>query len=192
MDKVPHLYTTVWEKDAAAHWHYCRNCGEITDRAAHHSGGAATEEKEELCEVCGYVMASKLPLTSHVFFRNTGNLKLPELTFVKEAESTYQVTLPHETPVNEDYYFEGWNSSEDEEVHQPGDTFSYTFEAHKNVTFSAIWTKLLGIGTYDLEGDTRYHLAEGSYLLEGDDTVYAGNQTVYLATDGKYTIKEGR
>ena len=192
IDTVPHRYTNVWSKDASAHWHYCTVCGAIADREAHHSAASATEESEELCEVCGYVMASKLPLTSHVFFKNTGNLRLQDLTFVKETENTYQVTLPQEAPVNEEYYFEGWNSSEDEEIHQPGATFSYTFEAHKNVTFSAIWTKLLGIGTYDLESDTRYHLAEGSYRLEGDDTVYAGNQTVYLAENGKYTLKEGR
>ena len=54
---------TEWVQGSAGHWHECTECGAKTDFAAHASSSPATEDREEICDDCGYVMAGKLSHT---------------------------------------------------------------------------------------------------------------------------------
>lgn len=48
-----HSYNTQWSHDGQYHWHECTaGDGAVSDKAAH-TGGAATCERQAVCEVCG-------------------------------------------------------------------------------------------------------------------------------------------
>lgn len=57
--EVSHSFTTVWSKDYNGHWHECTKCGEKKDFAKHVAGPAATEEQEQVCTTCNYVITPK-------------------------------------------------------------------------------------------------------------------------------------
>lgn len=57
---VEHRYSKVWSKNASGHWHACARCGGKTDESSHVPGPAATEEKDQICLECGYVMTARL------------------------------------------------------------------------------------------------------------------------------------
>lgn len=61
--EIEHTFTTLWQKDGKTHWYECTKCGEKKDEAKHIPGPAATEQKEQLCLTCGYVM---MPKKNHV------------------------------------------------------------------------------------------------------------------------------
>ena len=54
-----HTFTKVWSKGYDGHWYECTKCGEKKDFAKHTAGPAATEEKDQVCTVCNYVIAAK-------------------------------------------------------------------------------------------------------------------------------------
>lgn len=56
---VTHTYSAIWTKNAKGHWHACTVCGAQDEVKPHYPGPAATEEKEQLCLTCGYVMMQK-------------------------------------------------------------------------------------------------------------------------------------
>ena len=56
---IEHTFTTVWSKGYEGHWHECTKCGEKKDFAKHTAGPAATEEKDQVCTVCSYVITAK-------------------------------------------------------------------------------------------------------------------------------------
>ena len=56
---VDHSFTTTWSKDYNGHWYECTKCGEKKDMAKHIAGVPATEEKDQVCTVCAYVLAAK-------------------------------------------------------------------------------------------------------------------------------------
>ena len=79
-----HDYSDEWKYDVNGHWHECKNCGDKHDEAAHISSGAATETKDEVCTVCGYVIAPKK--------EHTHNLTLvegKEATCTAEGQKAY-------------------------------------------------------------------------------------------------------
>ena len=85
-DLKDHDYSQEWKFDTNGHWHECKNCHDKHDEAAHISSGAATEEKAEVCTVCGYIIA---PPIAH-----THNLKLVEgktATCTAEGQKAYYV-----------------------------------------------------------------------------------------------------
>lgn len=55
-----HSYSEVWSKNAGGHWHACTACGGKKDESDHYPGPAATEEKDQICLTCGYVMTPRL------------------------------------------------------------------------------------------------------------------------------------
>ena len=55
---VAHDY--ISKNDVKDHWAECSGCGDIIDKAAHVSSGAATETKAETCTECGYVIENAL------------------------------------------------------------------------------------------------------------------------------------
>ncbi len=67
-----HKYFSSWSKDASGHWHDC-DCGATTDYAEHTSSGAATEDKAEVCTICGYEISPKLPHTHTYNLKATNN-----------------------------------------------------------------------------------------------------------------------
>lgn len=58
--EAEHKFSAVWSKNFKGHWHACSRCGEKKDMADHYPGPAATEEKDQICLTCGYVMTPKL------------------------------------------------------------------------------------------------------------------------------------
>ena len=57
--EVTHTYSAVWASNGKGHWHPCAVCGAAGAVKAHYPGPAATEEKEQICLTCGYVLMSK-------------------------------------------------------------------------------------------------------------------------------------
>lgn len=57
--EVTHTYSAAWTKNAKGHWHACTVCGAQDEVRDHYPGPAATEEKEQICLTCGYVMMQK-------------------------------------------------------------------------------------------------------------------------------------
>lgn len=56
---VKHSFTTSWSKDHKGHWYECTKCGEKKQETKHTAGPEATEEREQTCTICGYVIAEK-------------------------------------------------------------------------------------------------------------------------------------
>ena len=57
--EITHKYSSAWTKGGKGHWHVCTICGAAGEVKAHYPGPAATEEKEQICLTCGYVLMSK-------------------------------------------------------------------------------------------------------------------------------------
>ncbi len=57
--QITHKYATYYSKNATGHWYACTVCGDKKDFASHVPGPAATEEKEQVCLVCNYVMMAR-------------------------------------------------------------------------------------------------------------------------------------
>lgn len=47
-----HDFETTWSYNETEHWHKCKGCDEVADKAAHH-GGTATCDAKAVCEDCG-------------------------------------------------------------------------------------------------------------------------------------------
>ena len=55
-----HAAAGDWKTNSTHHWHTC-SCGQEMDKALHIPGPAATVENPQVCTVCGYELAPKLP-----------------------------------------------------------------------------------------------------------------------------------
>ena len=53
---VQHVYSERYSYDEKEHWYGCILCGEALEKFAHTPGAAATEEKDQLCEDCGFII----------------------------------------------------------------------------------------------------------------------------------------
>lgn len=56
---VLHDFESVWVKDSTGHWYACTKCDEKIAFAKHNPGPEATEEKEQVCTTCKYVIQPK-------------------------------------------------------------------------------------------------------------------------------------
>jgi len=56
---IEHTYSTTWSKDSSGHWHECTKCGDKKDESKHSAGPEATEEKDQVCLTCSYIIAAK-------------------------------------------------------------------------------------------------------------------------------------
>ena len=188
--RLGHLYGEAWTSGSNGHWHLCTRCGSAGQVSAHISAGAPTVEHEELCAVCGYVMNPVITVFSSADYLETGDTVIPAVQFqkTKDDEDEWTVTLPEEAPVMPGYWFEGWTCPLQEGLFMSGEDLTFTYAEVSSISFTANWTRLIGIGTYDLEAGTRYRLEEGSFTFAGDDTVYEGARYFYLPSDGTYII----
>lgn len=55
-----HTFGTGWYYSYKGHWHACTVCGAEDEVKSHYPGPAATEEKDQICLTCGYIMTKKL------------------------------------------------------------------------------------------------------------------------------------
>jgi len=60
---VQHIYRERYSYDKDGHWYACILCGDELDKAPHKPGDAATEETDQICEECGFIIE---PAGSHV------------------------------------------------------------------------------------------------------------------------------
>ena len=58
-----HTSSAVWNTEADKHWRVCKDCGIRVDEGEHIPGPAPTENSEQKCVVCAYVLA---PALDHV------------------------------------------------------------------------------------------------------------------------------
>lgn len=58
--ETEHKYNQYLSKNYKQHWYACSVCGDQKDLADHYPGPAATEEKDQICLVCNYIMTAKL------------------------------------------------------------------------------------------------------------------------------------
>ena len=58
--EIEHQYQQWRTKGATGHWYACTVCQDKGDFEKHYPGPAATEEKDQICLTCGYVMTPKL------------------------------------------------------------------------------------------------------------------------------------
>ena len=54
-----HKYSEVWTYNYQGHWHACLRCGAKDELRDHYPGPAATEEEDQICLTCGYVMTPR-------------------------------------------------------------------------------------------------------------------------------------
>lgn len=60
--EIKHKYSDKYTSDEKGHWYPCTVCGDKHDYYEHTPDrDAATEKEAQLCKICGYVMAEKLP-----------------------------------------------------------------------------------------------------------------------------------
>lgn len=55
-----HKFSEAWTKNYEGHWHACLVCGARDETRDHYPGPAATEEEDQICLTCGYVMTPRL------------------------------------------------------------------------------------------------------------------------------------
>lgn len=58
--EIEHKYQQWRTKGVSGHWYACSICADKGEYEKHVPGPAATEEKDQICLVCGYVMTPKL------------------------------------------------------------------------------------------------------------------------------------
>ena len=56
---IEHTFTTTWSKDYEGHWFECTKCAEKSDYSKHTAGSEATEEKDQVCVICNYIITAK-------------------------------------------------------------------------------------------------------------------------------------
>lgn len=60
---VQHIYRERYSYDENHHWYGCILCGEALEKFSHTPGAAATEETDQICEECGFIIE---PAGSHI------------------------------------------------------------------------------------------------------------------------------
>lgn len=55
-----HKYSEAWTYNYEGHWHACLRCGARDELRDHYPGPAATEEEDQICLTCGYVMTPRI------------------------------------------------------------------------------------------------------------------------------------
>ena len=53
---VEHIYNQRWSYDETGHWHECGTCGDVLELIPHTPGPEATEEEDQICLDCGFVL----------------------------------------------------------------------------------------------------------------------------------------
>ena len=53
---VEHIYNQRWSFDETGHWHECGICGDVLELIPHTPGPEATEEEDQICLECGFVI----------------------------------------------------------------------------------------------------------------------------------------
>lgn len=57
--QTEHKPGKTWSRDASGHWHICSACKDKVDVGKHFPGPAATEDKDQICLTCGYLLTAK-------------------------------------------------------------------------------------------------------------------------------------
>ena len=116
--------------------------------------------------------------TQLTFLETTQTTTEPKKTF-----PTLQLSVPQPQTIDLQIV------KESNKLYQAGDIYETTFDI-KEITFTAIWEKGYGSGTFSLSPGTPYNLATGTWKVNNDETVYQGNITFYVPSEGEYTFSE--
>ncbi len=129
-------------------------------------------------------------LTSLVRVISNGSMGTLTYNFTQESinDETFSFIIPANSPTREGYYFNGWRNSRDNMKYMPGENLVLRYD-WRDIDFTAIWVAILGRGRSRLETGTEYRFGDGSWSVNGDTTVYNGNQSFYVSEAGDYTIE---
>lgn len=97
-----HQWDTAWAKDISGHWHTCQNtgCSQRDNNEAHIPGEGATVTRPQLCTVCGYETAPKLPSKDVIQNDNTGITVKYEDGSLFDASLVLSVTSESQTEMD--------------------------------------------------------------------------------------------
>ncbi len=129
-------------------------------------------------------------LTSRVRVISNGSMGTLTYNFTQENinDETFSFIIPANSPTREGYYFNGWRNSRNNMKYMPGENLVLRYD-WGDIDFTAIWVAILGRGRSRLESGTEYRFGDGSWSVNGDTTVYNGNQSFYVSEAGDYTIE---
>lgn len=95
--EVTHTFGKGWSKNYKGHWHVCSVCGAEGEVKEHYAGPAATEQKDQICLTCGYILTRKLGHT-HKWDTQWSN---------DEGEHWYTCSGCNEKRSNEEHIYTG-------------------------------------------------------------------------------------
>lgn len=125
--EVTHVPGKIWSKDAGGHWHVCTICGKKVDEADHYPGPAATEDKDQICMTCGYLLTRAL---GHVHkYQDTFSSDATGHWYACESCGEKKDFSEHvfDNPCDPDCNVCGYVSNN---AHYYGDTLQYDDECH--------------------------------------------------------------
>ena len=128
-----------------------------------------------------------------VFNVGEGTFQTPDMSFRQSdmEDEGISFTMPEETPVREGYYFDGWINAATGVSYQPGlATFNLRYADTSYLQFNAAWLQYIGNGTAHLYDGVKYRFESGNWTVEGDDTVYFGDNSFYVPAENDYTLSE--
>lgn len=128
--ETSHVPNKIWSKNAGGHWHICTVCGEKVEMGDHYPGPAATEDKDQICLTCGYVMTKAL---GHVHkYENTFSYDATGHWYACESCGEKKDFAEHvfDNPCDPDCNVCGYVSNN---AHYYGDTLQYDEEYHWGV-----------------------------------------------------------
>ena len=107
-EALGHNYAQEWASDETGHWYEC-SCGDKKDFAEHQSAGAATEENDEICSICEYVISLAISHTHNFNLKveTDSTLKAPA-TCTENAVYWFSCSC---NQVSDELYYEKENSS---------------------------------------------------------------------------------
>lgn len=206
-----HNWSDSWEKDGSGHWHICQNegCKEVEKSNHTPDREAATEDSDQVCTDCGWIITNKL---GHIHKIHLEKVEAKEATCTEDGnQSYYKCTEDQKCFLDENAETEVYESDMKIQAvgHQAGDwiidreaTVTTEGSKHKECTVcktileTASIKKLPSVSYPVIEG------ADGNYTINKDDayTLRADGEFskfVNVELDGKvvdgkyYTAKSG-
>ena len=157
-EKGNHEFETAWTPDATYHWHKCKNCDEIADKAAH----VYDNNEDVTCNLCGYERTVAPSVKAYtISFETNGGSSIKSI----QAEAGEEISAPV-APTKSGERFIGWYESTDGGTTLNTTAFVFGYMPGKNITLYAKWQDAV-IGSWQT-----YQIILPSETEGGEETVY--------------------
>ena len=168
-EKGNHEFETAWTPDATYHWHKCKNCDEIADKAAH----VYDNNEDVTCNLCGYERTVAPSVKAYtISFETNGGSSIKSI----QAEAGEEISAPV-APTKSGERFIGWYESTDGGTTLNTTAFVFGYMPGKNITLYAKWQDAV-IGSWET-----YQVVMPAET-EGDDDIVVnlGEEFPFLGT----------